>query len=72
MALTYKEAQLVKSTIPFLKENGETVSDLVYKSLVKRHPELNNTLNLIHLKDGRLARVGQMRSMSSSTSIARN
>lgn len=56
MALTYKEAQLVKSTIPFLREHGETVSDIVYTNLMKRHPELNNTLNVIHLKDGRLAR----------------
>lgn len=46
----------MKSTIPFLKEHGETVSDIVYNTLIKRHPELNNTLNLIHLKDGRLAR----------------
>ncbi|KAI7780468.1 hypothetical protein LA080_015981 [Diaporthe eres] len=56
MALTYKEAQLVKGTIPFLKEHGESISDIVYSTLVKRHPELNNTLNVIHLKDGRLAR----------------
>lgn len=56
MALTYKEAQLVKATIPFLREHGETVSDIVYTTLIKRHPQLNNTLNLIHLKDGRLAR----------------
>lgn len=56
MALTYKEASLVKATIPFLREHGETVSDIVYTNLIKRHPQLNNTLNLIHLKDGRLAR----------------
>lgn len=55
MALTFKEAQLVKSTIPFLREHGETVSDIVYTNLVKKNPQLNNTLNLIHLKDGRLA-----------------
>lgn len=55
MALTYKESQLVKSTIPFLREHGESVSDIVYNTLIKRHPQLNNTLNLIHLKDGRLA-----------------
>ncbi|CAN8097294.1 unnamed protein product [Discula destructiva] len=55
MALTYKESQLVKSTIPFLREHGETVSSLVYSTLIKRHPELNNTLNVVHLKDGRLA-----------------
>ncbi|KUI65187.1 Flavohemoprotein [Cytospora mali] len=56
MALTHHEAQLVKSTIPFLKEHGESISDTVYRTLIERHPELNNTLNLIHLKDGRLAR----------------
>lgn len=56
MALTYKEAQLVKATIPFLREHGESISDIVYTTLIKRHPDLNNTLNLIHLKDGRLAR----------------
>lgn len=56
MALTYKESQLVKATIPFLREQGETVSDVVYSTLIKRHPQLNNTLNLVHLKDGRLAR----------------
>lgn len=56
MALTNREAQLVKSTIPFLKEHGQTISDTTYSTLMKRHPELNNTLNLIHLKDGRLAR----------------
>lgn len=55
MALTYKESLLVKSTIPFLRERGEAVSDIVYNTLIKRHPDLNNTLNLIHLKDGRLA-----------------
>lgn len=56
MALTYNEAQLVKSTIPFLKEHGESISHTVYNTLIEKHPELNNTLNLIHLKDGRLAR----------------
>lgn len=56
MALTCREAQLVKSTIPFLKEHGQSISDTVYNTLIKKHPELNNTLNLIHLQDGRLAR----------------
>lgn len=56
MALTHREAQLVKSTIPFLKEHGQTIADTTYSTLMKRHPELNNTLNLIHLQDGRLAR----------------
>lgn len=56
MALTSREAQLVKSTIPFLKEHGETISNTVYSNVIKRHPDLNNILNLIHLKDGRLAR----------------
>lgn len=56
MALTYKESQLVKATIPFLREHGEKISDIVYNNLISRHPDLNNTLNVIHLKDGRLAR----------------
>lgn len=56
MALTFREAQLVKSTIPFLREQGEELSNLVYGNLVKRNPELNNKLNVIHLQDGRLAR----------------
>lgn len=56
MTLTHEEAQLVKSTIPFLQEHGEAISDTVYKTLIQRHPDLNNTLNLIHLQEGRLAR----------------
>ncbi|KAF2710712.1 ferredoxin reductase-like protein [Pleomassaria siparia CBS 279.74] len=56
MALTYKESLLVKATIPFLRENGEMISDIVYTSLLKKVPALNNTLNLVHLKDKTLAR----------------
>jgi nitric oxide dioxygenase len=56
MALTYKEATLVRSTIPFLREHGDEVSTIVYHNLLTKYPELNNTFNLIHQKDGKLAR----------------
>ena len=56
MALTYEESQLVKATIPFLREHGEEISDIVYSSLLSRHPDLNNILNVVHQKDKTLAR----------------
>lgn len=56
MDMNRKESQLVKSTIPFLREHGETVSDIVYDNLLIQNPQLNNTLNLIHLQDKTLAR----------------
>ncbi len=52
MSLSYQEAKLVKSTIPALKEHGEHISTVFYKTMLRNHPELNNYFNNVNMQNG--------------------
>ncbi|KFA71687.1 hypothetical protein S40288_09533 [Stachybotrys chartarum IBT 40288] len=56
MALTYKESQLVRASVPVLREHGEAVSRLCYSNLLTAHPELNNLFNPANQRNGRQPR----------------
>ncbi|WP_079477516.1 NO-inducible flavohemoprotein [Halobacillus salinus] len=42
----------IKSTVPVLKEHGETITSHFYKQLFENHPELKNVFNQTHQKAG--------------------
>ncbi|KAK7753035.1 hypothetical protein SLS62_004984 [Diatrype stigma] len=52
MSLTYQEAKLVKGTIPALKEHGEHIATVFYKTMLRNHPELNNYFNSVNMQNG--------------------
>ncbi|KAI5460223.1 globin-like protein [Mariannaea sp. PMI_226] len=56
MALSYKQVQLVKGTIPALREQGETITTIFYETLLRDHPELNNVFNRVNMINGRQPR----------------
>jgi len=56
MALTYQQTKLVKDTIPALREHGETITSIFYKTMLRDHPELNNYFNSVNQKNGRQPR----------------
>lgn len=45
MSLTGDQVQIVKATVPILKEHGADVTKLFYKTLLEEYPELNNVFN---------------------------
>ncbi|WP_313800182.1 globin domain-containing protein [Cytobacillus sp.] len=47
-----KKLEIVKSTLPFLKEHGETITRHFYQRLFKNHPELLNVFNQTHQRTG--------------------
>ncbi|XXH02241.1 hypothetical protein Hte_008609 [Hypoxylon texense] len=52
MALNYKESKLVKDTIPALKDHGEHIATVFYKTMLRDHPELHNYFNDVNLQTG--------------------
>jgi nitric oxide dioxygenase len=46
MALTPEQTQLVKATVPILKEHGKTIASVFYSNMLAAHPELKNHFNL--------------------------
>lgn len=52
MALTYQETKLVKNTIPVLREHGEHIATVFYKTMLKEHPELNDYFNSVNMRSG--------------------
>lgn len=48
--------QLIKSTVPVLRENGVALTSYFYQRMLKNHPELKNTFNLDHQSSGRQPR----------------
>ena len=52
MSLSYNETKLVKGTIPSLKEHGEHIATVFYKSMLRNHPELNNYFNTVNMQNG--------------------
>lgn len=54
--MTPQDKQLVKNTVPVLRENGVALTSYFYKRMLKNHPELNNVFNLDHQNSGRQPR----------------
>lgn len=48
--------ELVKSTVPVLRENGVALTTYFYQRMLKNNPELNNVFNLDHQSTGRQPR----------------
>lgn len=47
-ALTLKQIQIIKSTVPALEEHGVEITTLFYRQLLDKHPELRNIFNTAH------------------------
>ncbi|OTA98385.1 hypothetical protein M426DRAFT_17481 [Hypoxylon sp. CI-4A] len=56
MALTYKETKLVKDTIPSLRQHGEHIATVFYKTMLRDHPELHNYFNTVNMHTGKQPR----------------
>ena len=48
--------ELVKSTVPVLRESGVALTTYFYQRMLKNNPELNNVFNLDHQSTGRQPR----------------
>jgi nitric oxide dioxygenase len=51
--MTPQHIELVKSTVPVLRENGVALTSYFYQRMLKNHPELKNVFNLDHQSTGR-------------------
>ncbi|KAI1827601.1 globin-like protein [Xylaria intraflava] len=56
MALTRQEAEKIKETIPALRQHGDHISTVFYKTMLRDHPELNDYFNNVNLHTGRQPR----------------
>lgn len=54
--MTPEHIELVKSTVPVLRENGVALTTYFYQRMLKNNPELNNVFNLDHQSTGRQPR----------------
>lgn len=54
--LNEKQKELVKATVPVLKENGEALTDYFYKRMLKNNPHLKETFNMGHQRSGAQAK----------------
>lgn len=54
--MTPLHIELVKSTVPVLRENGVALTSYFYKRMLGNHPELNNVFNLESQSSGRQPR----------------
>lgn len=54
--MTPEYIELVKSTVPVLRENGVALTSYFYQRMLNNHPELKNTFNLDHQSTGRQPR----------------
>ncbi|KAI6784583.1 Flavohemoprotein-like protein [Emericellopsis cladophorae] len=52
MALTPRQVEIVKSTVPIIKEHGTTVTKTFYHNMLKAHPELLNYFSLRNQQTG--------------------
>lgn len=48
--------QLIKDTVPVLRQNGVDLSTYFYKRMLKQNPELKNVFNMDHQSSGRQPR----------------
>ena len=54
--MTPQHIELIQSTIPVLRQNGEMLTRYFYQRMLKHRPELKNTFNLDHQNSGRQPR----------------
>lgn len=54
--MTPQHIELVKATVPVLRENGAALTSYFYQRMLNNHPELKNTFNLDHQSSGRQPR----------------
>lgn len=54
--LSYHQMRLVKATIPALREQGETITAIFYRNMLRAHPELNNMFNAVNQANHRQPR----------------
>lgn len=54
--MTPQHIELVKSTVPVLRENGVPLTSYFYNRMLNNHPELNNVFNLDSQHSGRQPR----------------
>lgn len=54
--LSYHQMRLVKATIPALREQGETITTLFYRNMLRDHPEFNNMFNAVNQANHRQPR----------------
>lgn len=54
--MTPQYIELVKATVPVLRENGVALTQYFYQRMLNNHPELKNTFNLDHQTTGRQPR----------------
>ncbi|PKS08269.1 hypothetical protein jhhlp_005212 [Lomentospora prolificans] len=56
MALSYKQTQIVRATIPALKDHGERITTTFYRNMLQAHPELHNIFNDVNIANARQPR----------------
>ena len=54
--MTPQQIELIKATVPVLRENGVALTRYFYQRMLKHHPELKNTFNLEHQQNDRQPR----------------
>lgn len=54
--LTSQQKALVKATIPTLKASGQSLTDYFYQRMLNHVPQLKETFNMGHQRDGRQAK----------------
>lgn len=54
--ITPQQKELVKATVPVLKENGVALTDYFYKRMLKNNPGLKETFNMGHQRSGAQAK----------------
>ncbi|GLR09574.1 nitric oxide dioxygenase [Mixta theicola] len=54
--LNERQKELVKATVPVLKENGEALTAYFYKRMLKNNPQLKETFNMGHQRSGAQAK----------------
>ncbi len=59
--LSTSQRELVKATVPALREHGEAVTRKFYANMFEAHPELYNIFNPANQRDG-----GQQRSLAAA------
>ena len=47
--LTPRQIELIKATVPVLREHGVALTSHFYKRMLNGNPELKNVLSLIHI-----------------------
>ncbi|XDG08051.1 hypothetical protein ABKA04_007666 [Annulohypoxylon sp. FPYF3050] len=54
--LNAQETKLVKDTIPALRQHGEHISTVFYKTMLRDHPDLHNYFNNVNMHTGKQPR----------------